>query len=97
MFRPLAQSVILLLCSSLLLTITLVPALCASGLGSGGTMKEPQFLNVLRSAYEKFSKPAAVFGGGFWRAPCCWRAEPVFFQPGWARISCLTWTKAGWL
>jgi cobalt-zinc-cadmium resistance protein CzcA len=53
MFRPLAQSVILLLCSSLLLTITLVPALCASGLGSAGTMKEPQFLNVLRSAYEK--------------------------------------------
>jgi cobalt-zinc-cadmium resistance protein CzcA len=38
MFRPLAQSVILLLCSSLLLTITLVPALCASGLGSVGTM-----------------------------------------------------------
>jgi cobalt-zinc-cadmium resistance protein CzcA len=53
MFRPLAQSVILLLCSSLLLTVTLVPALCASGLGSAGTMKEPQFLKVLRSAYEK--------------------------------------------
>ena len=53
MFRPLAQSVILLLCSSLLLTITLVPALCALGLGSGGTMQEPQFLNGLRSTYEK--------------------------------------------
>ncbi len=53
MFRPLAQSVMLLLSSSLLLTITLVPALCALGLGSVGTMKEPQFLNVLRSAYEK--------------------------------------------
>jgi Cu/Ag efflux pump CusA len=41
MFRPLAQSVILLLCSTLLLTITLVPALCAmgsrpSGLGFDG-------------------------------------------------------------
>src|SRR5208282_6047932 len=33
MFRPLAQSVILLLCSSLLLTLTLVPAFCALGLG----------------------------------------------------------------
>ena len=53
MFRPLAQSVILLLCSSLLLTITLVPALCALGLGSVGTMKEPRFLDMLRSIYEK--------------------------------------------
>jgi cobalt-zinc-cadmium resistance protein CzcA len=53
MFRPLAQSVILLLCSSLLLTVTLVPALCALGLGSGGTMQEPRFLNVLRANYEK--------------------------------------------
>jgi cobalt-zinc-cadmium resistance protein CzcA len=53
MFRPLAQSVMLLLSSSLLLTITLVPALCALGLGSVGAMKEPRFLDVLRSAYEK--------------------------------------------
>jgi cobalt-zinc-cadmium resistance protein CzcA len=53
MFRPLAQAVILLLASSLLLTVTLVPALCAIGLGSGGTMQEPHFLNVLRSTYEK--------------------------------------------
>ena len=53
MFRPLAQSVILLLCSSLLLTITLVPALCALGLGSGRPMKEPGFLEGLRAAYEK--------------------------------------------
>jgi cobalt-zinc-cadmium resistance protein CzcA len=53
MFRPLAQAVILLLASSLLLTVTLVPALCAMGLGSGGTMQEPKFLNVLRSNYEK--------------------------------------------
>jgi cobalt-zinc-cadmium resistance protein CzcA len=53
MFRPLAQSVIMLLGSSLLLTITLVPALCAFGLGSSGAIKEPQFLNTLRSIYEK--------------------------------------------
>jgi cobalt-zinc-cadmium resistance protein CzcA len=53
MFRPLAQSVMLMLLSSLLLTITLVPALCAIGLGSGGAMKEPAFLPLLRSAYEK--------------------------------------------
>jgi cobalt-zinc-cadmium resistance protein CzcA len=53
MFRPLAQSVILLLASSLLLTLTLVPALCAIGLGSGGAMKEPQFLEVFRSAYAR--------------------------------------------
>ena len=53
MFRPLAQSVILLLLSSLLLTITLVPAWCAIGLGSGGALKEPRFLDLLRWAYEK--------------------------------------------
>jgi cobalt-zinc-cadmium resistance protein CzcA len=52
MFRPLAESVILLLASSLLLTITLVPALCAIGLGSGCQMEEPRFLIRLRSAYE---------------------------------------------
>ena len=53
MFRPLAQVVILVLCSSLLLTVTLVPALCALGLGSAGAMKEPEFLNGLRARYEK--------------------------------------------
>ena len=52
MFRPLAQSVILLLSSSLLLTVTLVPALCALGLGSFGSMKEPRFLTALRSTYQ---------------------------------------------
>jgi cobalt-zinc-cadmium resistance protein CzcA len=51
MFRPLAQSVILLLSSSLLLTVTLVPALCALGLR--GTLKEPQFLAALRSGYAR--------------------------------------------
>jgi len=61
MFRPLAQSVMLLLLSSLLLTITLVPALCALGLGSGGTMNEPQFLNALRSAYEKLFRACRRF------------------------------------
>jgi len=52
LFRPLAQSVMLILLCSLLLTITLVPALCALGLG-GGSLKEPQFLDRLRWAYEK--------------------------------------------
>jgi heavy metal efflux system protein len=51
MFRPLAESVILLLTSSLLLTVTLVPALCAFGLGASGSLKEPKFLSGLRSGY----------------------------------------------
>lgn len=53
MFRPLAESVMLILGSSLLLTVTLVPALCAFGLGSGGAMREPGFLQALRGIYEK--------------------------------------------
>jgi len=53
MFRPLAESVMLMLLSSLLLTITLVPALCALGLGSGVSLQEPKFLERLRSVYEK--------------------------------------------
>jgi cobalt-zinc-cadmium resistance protein CzcA len=53
MFRPLAEAVILLLTSSLLLTITLVPALCALGLGRQGTLKEPRFLETLRSNYAR--------------------------------------------
>lgn len=53
MFRPLAESVILLLLSSLLLTLTLVPALCALGLGTHGTLREPAFLALLRSAYQQ--------------------------------------------
>jgi cobalt-zinc-cadmium resistance protein CzcA len=53
MFRPLAQSVMLMLLSSLLLTITVVPALCALGLGVKGSLKEPPFLPALRSWYEK--------------------------------------------
>ena len=53
MFRPLAQFVILLLLSSLLLTLTLVPALCAIGLGSPRRIREPRFLQRLRSSYEQ--------------------------------------------
>ncbi len=53
LFRPLAQSVILVLTSSLLLTLTLVPALCAIGLGAGSQLKEPRFLNILRAVYER--------------------------------------------
>jgi heavy metal efflux system protein len=52
-FRPLAQSVILLLASSLLLTITLVPALCALGLGTRAILKEPKFLEAWRSSYAR--------------------------------------------
>jgi cobalt-zinc-cadmium resistance protein CzcA len=61
MFRPLAQSVILLLLSSLLLTLTLVPALCALGLGSGCKMEEPRFLHVLRSAYAELFQACRRF------------------------------------
>ena len=61
MFRPLAESVILLLASSLLLTVTLVPALCALGLGSVGTLKEPRFLEGLRSNYEKLFQACRRF------------------------------------
>ena len=53
MFRPLAASVMLLLASSLFLTITLVPALCALGLGGGQILREPRFLPWLRVQYEK--------------------------------------------
>jgi len=53
MFRPLAESVILLLVSSLLLTLTLVPALCALGLGAGQPVREPPFMEGLRTGYEK--------------------------------------------
>jgi cobalt-zinc-cadmium resistance protein CzcA len=61
MFRPLAQSVILLLASSLLLTLTLVPTLCAIGLGSRGAMKEPRFLEVMRSVYERLFRACRRF------------------------------------
>jgi cobalt-zinc-cadmium resistance protein CzcA len=53
MFRPLAESVILVLASSLLLTLTLVPALCTIALGSSRPPKEPQFLTILQSGYER--------------------------------------------
>lgn len=56
MFRPLAESVILLLCASLVLTLTWVPALCAVGLGSRSRISEPAFLDFLRAGYEKLFK-----------------------------------------
>ncbi len=64
MFRPLAQSVILVLASSLLLTVTLVPALCALGLGARQKMKDPQFLPALRSGYERVFQACRRFR--FW-------------------------------
>jgi len=51
MFHPLALAVILTLGSSLILTVTLVPALCALTLGSGGSIREPAFLNRWRAGY----------------------------------------------
>lgn len=66
MFRPLAQSVMLLLASSLVLTLTLVPALCAYGLGAGNVPQEPQFLSALRTAYGRFF-------------PACQRQRGVIF------------------
>ncbi|HEV2691512.1 MAG TPA: CusA/CzcA family heavy metal efflux RND transporter [Verrucomicrobiae bacterium] len=51
MFRPLAEAVILVLSGSLLLTVTLVPALCAVALDSGVGLREPQFIKTLRATY----------------------------------------------
>ena len=54
MFRPLAMSVILTLASSLMLTVTLVPAFCATALGSGAKIGEPSFLSRWRAGYGSF-------------------------------------------
>ncbi|MGP8234274.1 MAG: efflux RND transporter permease subunit, partial [Limisphaerales bacterium] len=61
MFRPLAQSVMLLLFSSLLLTLTLVPALCALGLGTGRQMQEPRFLHCLGAGYQQLLQACRRF------------------------------------
>jgi len=53
LFRPLAESVMLILGSSLLLTVTLVPALCRFGLGTGGVLREPKFMERWRAGYER--------------------------------------------
>jgi len=64
MFRPLAASVMLLLASSLLLTLLLVPAFCALGLGGGREVREPRFLEWLRDGYGR------VFD-------FCWQRRPM--------------------
>lgn len=51
LFRPLAQSVILLLASSLVLTLFLVPAFCALGLGGSIKLSTPPFMRFLESLY----------------------------------------------
>ena len=96
MFRPLAQSVIMLLLSSLLLTLTLVPALCALGLASGPAMEEPQFCSSCVRLMDDSSWPAAAFGGGFWPWRCCWQAEPVCLS---TRLGAnfLPYLDEGWL
>lgn len=61
MFRPLAQAVMLLLLSSLLLTLTLVPALCAVGLGTGRQLQEPRFLHFLGAGYQQLLRACHRF------------------------------------
>jgi cobalt-zinc-cadmium resistance protein CzcA len=96
MFRPLAQSVILLLLSSLLLTLTLVPALCALGLASGRTMEEPGFLHLLRSAYERLFQASRRFR-------CWWVVLAVLLAGGAGYLSTrlganfLPYLDEGWL
>jgi cobalt-zinc-cadmium resistance protein CzcA len=96
MFRPLAQSVILLLCSSLVLTITLVPALCAVGLGSVGAMKEPRFLNTLRAAYEKLFLACRRFRWWF-LAGALLLAVGAFFLSTRLGANFLPYLDEGWL
>jgi cobalt-zinc-cadmium resistance protein CzcA len=95
-FRPLAQAVILLLCSSLLLTVTLVPALCALGLGSAGPMKEPQFLSCLRSVYEKLFFLCRRFRWRFFAGVLLLAAGAVFIS---TRLGAnfLPYLDEGWL
>jgi cobalt-zinc-cadmium resistance protein CzcA len=95
MFRPLAQAVMLMLLSSLLLTLTLVPALCALGLGAGGTLKEPRFLPVLRSAYAwlflacrrrrglLLASALLLAGGAAWLAPRLGANFLPYLDEGW--------------
>jgi cobalt-zinc-cadmium resistance protein CzcA len=80
MFRPLAQSVILILSSSLLLTLTLVPALCALGLGSSGTLREPRFLESLRSAYVRLLEKCRARWKIFFPAALILMAGAIFLS-----------------
>ena len=96
MFRPLAQSVILLLLSSLVLTITLVPALCAIGLRSGRAMKAPRFMEVLQSAYEAVFQACRRFRWLFLALAVMLAAGAVFFS---TRLGAnfLPYLDEGWL
>jgi len=78
MFRPLASSVILLLGSSLLLTLLLVPALCALGLGAEREIREPRFLEWLRTAYDR------VF-------QFCWQRQPLVLAALLLLTLCAIW------
>ena len=51
LFRPLAQSVILMLASSLILTLFFVPAFCAFGFGSSPKTSPPRFMRNLEECY----------------------------------------------
>lgn len=61
MFRPLAESVILVLASSLLITLTLVPAFCAIGLSRSDEIKEPRILPFLRSIFQRLFQTCRRF------------------------------------
>jgi cobalt-zinc-cadmium resistance protein CzcA len=96
MFRPLAQAVILLLLSSLALTLALVPALCAMGLGSGRAMKAPRFMDVLQSAYEAVFQACRRFRWLFLALAVMLAAGACFFS---TRLGAnfLPYLDEGWL
>jgi cobalt-zinc-cadmium resistance protein CzcA len=96
MFRPLAQSVMLMLLSSLLLTITLVPALCALGLGSRGVLREPRFLDWLRSVYERVFHVCRRFRWWF-LALAAMLAGGAFFLSTRLGANFLPYLDEGWL
>ncbi len=96
MFRPLAQAVILLLLSSLALTLTLVPALCAIGLQSGCALKAPRFMSILQSGYESSFQACRRFRWLFLALALMLAAGAVFFS---TRLGAnfLPYLDEGWL
>ncbi len=61
MFHPLAIVILLILGSSLVLTITLVPAFCALFLSSGHPVREPAYMALIRSGYGSIFRLARRF------------------------------------
>ncbi|MCC6476338.1 efflux RND transporter permease subunit, partial [bacterium] len=52
MFRPMALTVILVLLGSLILSFTVIPALCATALPKTMTEREPKIVDLLRRLYQ---------------------------------------------